>query len=419
MPLVSIGIDHRTAPVEVREALAFDAEQARRFLTESADAMSERLLLSTCNRTEFFAVPHPGAEDPAAELEALLHRARGVALDGHRRVYRESDSVRHLFRVACGIESMVLGETQILGQVKNAGELAVSVGAAGPILRKLLDTSARVAKRARAETAIGEGAVSIASASVELAKKVFGDLDGRTALVVGVGETGRLVAQHLRRAGAGKLLLANRTLGRAKEVAEEVSAEPWGLCGVPPGLRQADIVVTATSAERPILTADEVRAAMRARKGRMLLLLDIAVPRDVEPDAAKSEGVILYDVDALRSIVDRNLTIRRKAVSRVEEMIEEAVAGFLAWERGLSVVPAIKALRTRFEEIRREELAQNLKRIPPEAREQAERLSVSLLNRLLHEPTLRLKQAGKEPGGGRELIAALRELFRIEERHAD
>jgi glutamyl-tRNA reductase len=418
MSLVAVGVDHRTASVELREALAFDEAGARRFLLSEAAGFRERLLLSTCNRTELFVVPREHAEDPIPDLFALLKRASGIDLprDGNiTHVRRGEDAVRHLFRVSCGIESMVLGETQIMGQVRDAAEMAASCGTAGPLLHRVLEAAVRVARRARSETAIGEGAVSVASVAVDVAKKMFGDLADRTALVVGAGETGRLVAQHLKGAGVGALLVANRTLGRAQDVATEVGGDPSGLCGVPPALRDADIVICSTAADTPIITHAEMKSTMRVRKGRMILLIDIAVPRDVEEKVGRLEGVFHHDIDALGQIVEQNVGLRRAAVPQVEKLVDEAVQSFQKWERGLTVVPAIKALRERFEEIRLEELDRNMKRVPPEAREQAERLTQSLLNRVLHGPMDRLRRAADEPGRGRDLVAAMRELFGIRE----
>ena len=418
MPFFGIGVDHRTAPVEVREKLAFAPEQARRFLSEDAGVFAERILISTCNRTELFAVPPEAGEEPPPDLADLLGRARGMdglSQNGHTTAYRGEAAIRHLLRVAAGLESMVLGETQITGQVKDAGQLAEDAGAVGPVLRRALELALSVAKRARTETSIGEGAVSAASAAVELARKVYGDLAGLNALVVGAGETGRLVAQHLRSAGVAKMLLASRTVGHAEKVASEVDAEPSGLSGLPAALRHADVVVSSTAAEEPILTHDEVKAAMRVRKDRMLLILDIAVPRDVEESVGRIEGVLLHDIDALRAIVDRNLQARRLAIPKVEAIVEEAVQSFLAWERQLEVVPTIKALRERFEEIRQDELAKNLKRVPEEAREPAARLTESLLNRLLHAPTTELRKTSKDRRRSVTLISAIRALFGLEE----
>ncbi len=416
MPLVAIGVDHRIAPAVVREALAFDGEGAAGFLAGAAAGLPERLLLSTCNRTEFFAVVPEGLAEPERHLAGLLAFARGADLAAAGvtpAAYLGPEAVRHLARVASGLESMVLGEAQILGQVKAAAETAEARGALGPILRRALESALRVAKRARTETAIGEGSVSVASAAVELAARVFGELRGRKALVVGAGEMGRLVAQHLRGAGVGEMLLASRTLDRAQAVAAELSAAASGLCGVPAALREADVVVCSVAAERPILTRDEIRAAMRVRRDRILLLLDIGIPRNVEEAAGGVEGAFLHDIDALKGIVDGNLAVRRRAVPAVEAMVEEAVAAYAAWERGLAVEPAIRTLRQRFEEIRREELAKNLKRIPEGAREAAERLTESLVNRLLHEPSEGLRRAGREGGSAAGLVDALRRLFGI------
>lgn len=418
MSVFAIGVDHRSAPVEIREALAFDRDQAASFLAEAAAELSERLLLSTCNRTEVLAVSGDTAGDPAARLLELLKRSRGVpdfGKNGFTRVYRGEEAVRHLFRVAAGLESMILGESQILGQVKDAGDLAEACGASGPVLRKVLETSVRVGKRARTETKIGEGAVSVASAAVDLAKKVFGDLADRSAMVIGAGETGALVSRHLRAGGIGRMRVTNRTLTRAQELAREVEAESWGLCGVPPGLREADVVIASMGGERPLLTYDEIRMAMRARKDRMLLILDISVPRAVERRVGDIENVFLHDIDALQSIVDQNLEVRRRAIPKVEAIVEDAVESFLRWEREMEVVPTIKALRQRFEELRRRELDQNLKRIPEGAREAAARMTESLVQKLLHEPTMRLRKASREPGEGRDLSAAIRDLFGIED----
>jgi glutamyl-tRNA reductase len=416
--LIAVGVDHRTSSLALREALAFDEERARRFLLEDLAGLPERMVLSTCNRTEVFAVPPPDFADPGARLGDLLFRSRGVDLaagDAQPALYAGEEAVHHLLRVACGLESMVLGEAQVLGQVKAAGELAEACGTAGPVLRKLIETAVRAARRARTETKIGEGAVSIASAAVDLAERVFGKLDDRSALVVGAGETGRLVAKHLHAAGIGTMRLANRTLGRAQAVAAEVSAEPWGLCGVPPALRESDIVVCSTSAERPILSRDELKAAMRARRGRLLLVLDIAVPRNVDERAGVIEGVLLHDIDALRSIADGNLSVRRKAVPKVEAIVAEAFLSFEKWRQGLAAEPLILALRRRFEAVRQEELAKNLKRVPPEAREAALRLTESLVNRLLHEPSARLRQSAGDPRRAAEAASALADLFRLEE----
>jgi glutamyl-tRNA reductase len=299
--------------------------------------------------------------------------------------------------------------------VKEAGELAEDCGASGPVLRKVLETAIRVGKRVRTETRIGEGAVSVASAAVDLAKKVFGDLGSRGALVIGAGETGRLTARHLRSGGIGSMRVANRTLGRARALADEVGAEPWGLCGVPPGLRDADVVICSTGGSSSLLTFDEIRRAMKVRRDRMMLILDISVPRAVEPRVGDIENVFLHDIDALQSIVDQNLEVRRRAVPKVEAAVEEAVRSFLDWEREMEVVPTIKALRRKFEELRRRELEQNLRRIPEEGREAAARMTESLLQKLLHAPLIRLRRASREPGAGRDLTAALRDLFDIDD----
>jgi glutamyl-tRNA reductase len=417
MIIVSVSVNHTTAPLEIREAPAFGPEESRRFLTEHAGGLSERLLLSTCNRTELLAVTD-GPDDPAPELIRLLGRAGGVpdiSLNGAVRVFRDIDAIRHLFRVASGIESMVLGETQILSQVKAAGEMAAACGATGPVLLDVMQAAVRVARRARSETAIGSGAVSVASAAVELAKKVFGKLGDHAALVVGAGEMGSLASRHLKGAGSGRTIVANRTIARALALAHEIEGEAIPLDRLEAALHDVSLVVTSTSSRVPLLTQDGIRAVMKARKGRLLLVIDIALPRDVEPGVARIEGVLLQDIDAMKSIVDRNHAARARAVPEVEAIVEEAVLRFAGRRREAGVVPTIKALRDRFEAIRREELERNLKRIPEEARDAAARLTESLLNRLLHTPTIRMRRSIREEGEGGRLADAARDLFDLEE----
>lgn len=415
MEIALVGLSQRLAPVDVRERLAFPS------LPESAleslrDCAAECVVLSTCNRTEVYAVVDD--VDAAGErLGAILGELGGLEPEAYLPyVYslRGREAVAHLYRVAAGLDSMIVGESQILGQVSAAHHAAAAVGAAGPILNWVFPHAARVGKRVRAETGIGRAAVSVSTAAVELARRSLGTLRGRVILVVGAGKVGELTTKALLHAGADRILIANRTYAHAADLASrfvggaEVAAVPSFTAEV---VALADAVLSSTGAPDPILTADTVRQAMDMRPLRPLLLVDLAVPRDVDPEAARVGGVTLYDIDDLKAVCDTNSAQRRREASRAEDIVAEELDVFQRWWDGLRVVPTIAALRDRAEAVRRAEVRRAFRKLgalSDDQRAVVEALTTSIVNKLLHQPTARLKAAD---GSAVDYDAAVRELF--------
>jgi glutamyl-tRNA reductase len=398
--LFLLGVSHKTAPVELRERLDFSS----RDLGGAVEALASRpgaaesVVLSTCNRSELY-VAAEDVERAKEELIAFLSEYHQVPRDTflpHVFARENADAVRHLFRVAAGLDSLVVGEPQILGQVKEAYATASERHSSGPLLTKLFHSSFGVGKRVRTETALGEGAVSVSYTAVQLARKIFGRLTGRRVLVIGAGEMGKLTAQHLRSQGVGEIVITSRTLSRAQELAAAVdgTAAPWSdLMAV---LAPADIVITATGSHVPILSRADIESVMaRGRHGRdPLFIIDIAIPRDVDPDAGNIEQVFLYNVDDLQTIVQENLSRRSAEMDRAELIVSEEVGRFMTWHRSRGAIPTVVALRQRFEAIRQAELQRlesKLAGLPPEARARVDEITRIIMEKLLLEPTEQLK----------------------------
>jgi glutamyl-tRNA reductase len=401
MQLLLVGISHRTAPVDVRERVDFHG----RGLTAALTALSQRgstaeaIVISTCNRSEIYAA----CEDNEAarhDLAGFISEFHGVAaadLAPHLYQVAGLDAARHLFRVAAGLDSLVVGEPQILGQVKEAHTAATDARTAGPVLNRLFHASFAVGKRVRTETALGSGAVSVSYAAVSLARKIFGDLSGRTVVVVGAGEMGKLTALHMKSQGVQHVTIVSRTMANAARTAEAIggaSAAPWD--DLDAVLSASDIVITATGAAAPILTKAHIEAVMRPRRNRPLFIIDIAMPRDIEPAAGEIEQVFLYNIDDLQATVRENLARRASEVVHAETIVSEEVERFGAWLRSRGAVPTIVALRQRFEAIRRAELDRleyKLASLPPEARARVDEVTHLLVEKLLLTPTAQLKAA--------------------------
>jgi glutamyl-tRNA reductase len=400
MALLTLGINHQTAPVEIRERLTFAPDQAPEALRELArlPGVSEAVLLSTCNRTELYCAVD-GAHERAVADWLLTHRSADDP-EVRGRLYRHDDdaAVRHLLRVACGLDSLVLGEPQILGQLKDSYEMAANAGAVGPQLNRLFQRAFAVAKHVRTDTGIGANPVSVASAAVGLARQVFGRLDQRTALLIGAGETIELVVRHLRAQGLGRLVIANRSLDRAHELATRHDGYAIALEEMHAHLHEADLVIASTAAPEPVLREPTMRAAM-ARRGRgPVLIVDIAVPRDVEASIAQLADVFLYTVDDLKGIIDDNLRARSRAADDAQQIIDAEVALFAADLKALDAVPAIRQLREHGDEVRRRALAeaQHMLETGRPAPEVLEWLAHTLANRLLHAPSANLKELAKD-----------------------
>jgi glutamyl-tRNA reductase len=410
-------MSHRSAPVEVRERVAFPPCAGRSFLRRlgEEDVVAEAVLLSTCNRTEIYAV----AEDEGARSRFLdlLAEDRGVervSLEQDTYWLTDEEAVRHLYRVASSLDSMVVGEAQILGQVREAYRAATEEQCTGPVLNRLFHTSLRVGKRVRSETGIGDSSLSVPHVAVKLAEEVFGSLRGRRVLVLGAGEMSELVIKHLKVRGVGEVRIANRTPERARLLAERVGGRALPFDALAGELSEADVVVSSTGAGEWVVRSEMVAAALTRREDP-LFFIDIAVPRDVDPVVQTLERAFVYDIDDLQAVVERNAGDRREAAEKGEVMISPAVLDFMSWLSSLHVVPLIQELRDGAEQIRRHELSRALKKIDlsPEEEAAVERMSHSLMNKLLHGPISELK-ALAEAGHPLESAEVRRRLLALE-----
>jgi glutamyl-tRNA reductase len=424
--ILAIGLNHKTAPVEVRERLAFSGSRLRGALSALAEScarqdgtLREGVILSTCNRTEIYAL----AEDPATGREHLvrfLGEQDGLPAAGSESplyIGEDEQAVNHLFSVAAGIDSMIVGENEILGQVREAYGLASASKAIGPVLARLFRKSITVGKRARTETTIARDAISVSYAAVELAKRIFHDLGSCRALVVGAGETSELTLKNLIENGIGEVSVINRTRRKAEAIASQCGGRVLGFGRIAQALCTADIVISSTAAPHPVIRAQAAERAMALRQQRPLLLVDIAVPRDVDPEVGRIDNVHLYDIDDLEKVVQVNLERRRREIPKVKAIIHGEQADFMAWFRALEVLPTITSLKGRAEEIRLAELQKALRRLgplPEHQRSIVEALSLGIVNKLLHPPIVNLK--GRASGqDGRLYAMAIRELFALED----
>ena len=420
MSLAVVGVNHRTAPLEVRERFAHAAREVPASLERVlAAGAGGGVLLSTCNRTEFYlAEPGEGAPDAVwAILSERLGGGRSASAYGYFR--RDRDAVRHLYRVSAGLESMILGESQIQGQVREAWEM--SKPQAGPVLHRLFQSALLVGARVRSETGLAMGAASAASAAVAVAGKIFHQLAGRSALVLGAGDMAELAATCLASEGVRVTMVANRTYERAQAVAEELGARALTLDQAWEHFATADIVLSSTAAPHAVVTWERVAAAIERRGRRPLCILDVAVPRDVEPAVGRLENVFLYDIDDLQTVAAQATAERRKEIPAAEHIVTEEVDRFWTWYGGLAVVPVLKEFRGRLDQVRAQELERALKRLAhlaPEDRAQIEQFSHALLNKFLHQPTIALKQAA-HVGRGYGLLEALKRLFGLEQRDGE
>src|SRR5207244_2841380 len=415
MSLAVVGVNHRTAPLEVRERFAHALREVPAALERVLSAgAGGGVLLSTCNRTEFY-LAEPGDATPATVWAILTERlGEGRSASEYGYLVRDRDAVRHLYRVSAGLDSMILGESQIQGQVREAWETSRSL--AGPVLHRLFQSALLVGARVRSETALAAGAASAPSAAVALAGKIFGRLAGRVALVLGAGDMAELAASCLVSEGVRVTLVANRTYERAQAVAEELGARALTLDEAWEHFASADIVLTSTAAPHAVVTWERVAPAIARRGGRPLCILDLAVPRDVEPAVGQLENVFLYDIDDLQAVAAQAAAERRTEIPAAERIVSEEVERFWAWYGGLAVVPVLKEVRDRLEQMRAAELERALRRLAhlsAEDREQIEHLSHALLNKFLHRPTIALKEAARS-GRGYGLLESLKKLFDLE-----
>lgn len=411
--ILAFGLNHRTAPVSVREQAAFTPERLGDALADLRmhGGAHEAAIVSTCNRTEVYCRLVHATAPNAIKWFAGFHRLHLADIEPHLYLYPGAEAVKHVFRVASGLDSMVLGEPQILGQMKTAFAEAHKAGATGKILNRLFQQTFSVAKRVRTDTAIGASAVSVAFAAVALARRIFANLNERCVLLIGAGETIELAARHLREAGVGRMIVANRTVERAQGLAHEFAAEAITLADMPERLREADIVISSTASQLPILGKGAVERALRARRHRPMFLVDLAVPRDIEPEVGGLSDVYLYTVDDLQGVIEANRQTRIEAAAEAEKIIDVQVTDFMRWIQSLDAVPTIRALRQRADMLRDEELARARERIAHGEDPHAvmERLARDLANKLTHAPSAALKQADAD--GNAELARVVRRLF--------
>lgn len=416
--LFAVGTSHAVAPSSVREALAMCQERARKFLSEiqtALPAVREAAILSTCTRTEIYLVA-PDRSLAERVRARLAGRAEGCAEhpESHIYLHEGEDAARHLFRVAAGLDSIVVGEGQILSQVKEARRLAWSHGTCGPVLCQLLDDAVRCGKRVRTETRLARGSVSVASTAAEIVQRELHGLEGRTVLVLGTGETGTLAARLLVKMGPRTLVLVNRTRRTAEALARELGGEAESMRDLADVLARCDAAVCATASAEPVLGPDMVGRVQRARSGRPLLLVDIANPRDVDPAVGAIPGVHVRDLDHLRSCVDDNLAQRQAEIGPAERIVEEELGRFRDWAETRSIVPLVRALRETFHEIGNEVLEAELRRFGEEHREPLSRFTRSLLNRLLHAPTVKLKSLDPSADADAMKLRLIEELFELD-----
>ena len=414
MALTVVGVNHRGASLEIRERLAYRANETATVLGDLRESSGARegVLLSTCNRTEVYLVE--GERDAAPDVWTAFSARLGADASSFGYVRRDREAVMHLFRVASGLDSMVLGEAQIHGQVRDAWE--ASRAKSGPVLNRLFQTSLLVAGRVRSETSVARGAASVSSAAVQLAKQIFGSLGGKRAMVLGSGEMAELALECLVDQGVRAAIVANRTFERANELAERYGAVAMHYDQCWPALADVDVLVCSTAAPRPVVFPAQVKPALGARGDRPLCILDIALPRDVDPSVRRLENVFLYDLDDLQAVVAANIERRRGELPSAEQLIGGEADRYWDWLAGLAAVPVLTEMRAHMEAMREREVAGALRRLehlPASERAVVEELSRSLMNKFLHEPSVRLRAAASN-GRGLGVVDTVRYLFGLE-----
>ncbi len=415
MTLIALGINYNTAPVAIRERLAFPAEILNQALQQllQTQTITEAAILSTCNRTEFYCELTDNNTNTLIDWIAQSQQIDPADFIPYLYSYQGNQFIRHIFRVACGLDSMILGEPQILGQMKTAYQAAYEAGTLGKYLGKLFQHTFSAAKKVRTDTEIGSSPVSVAFAAVQLAQQIFDKLSQQTALLIGAGETIELTARHLHQQGIGRIIIANRTYDKAHTLAAQFNGYAIALSELPTHLAEADIVVSSTASQLPILGKGLLESAIKKRKHKPIFMVDLAVPRDIEAEVSQLKDVYLYTVDDLQHTIDTNMNSRRQAAAQAEEIIDTQVEHFLGWLRSQGAHTTIKDYRSQADMIREQLLQKYLKQlnhgIDPE--EALTRLAHSLTNKLIHVPSIQIRAAGinERP----DLIAAARELFKL------
>lgn len=415
MTLLAVGINYNTAPVSVRERLAFPAEILESSLQELGQIkeINEAAILSTCNRTELYCTSTTENQQILIDWVAQRKKIDRADFIPYLYCHKDSQTIRHMFRVACGLDSMVLGEPQILGQMKTAYQAACDAGTLGKQLGRLFQHTFSAAKKVRTDTAIGSSPVSVAFAAVQLAQQIFDKLSEQTALLIGAGETIELTARHLFQQGIGRIIIANRTYDKAHTLAAQFNGYAITLAELPTHLDEADIVISSTASQLPILGKGRVESALKKRKHKPIFMVDLAVPRDIEAEVEQLRDVYLYTVDDLQNTVNQNMDSRRQAAEQAEEIIDAQVNHFLAWLRAQGAQSTIREYRIQAEKSRDEALQKALALLKngSSAEEVLNRLAYGLTNKLIHTPSVQIKDAAENER--HDLIAAAREIFKL------
>ncbi len=420
MKICLIGLSHKTAPVEVREKIAFSSPQKLEeglISLRKIEHVKEVVILSTCNRVEIYLISGNEA-DWKENITNFFSQYQGLKreeFESHLYFKEDRDAIRHIFRVACGLDSMVLGEPQITGQLKEAYGVAAGKNATGFYMNKLMHTAFSVAKKVRTDTKIGSFAVSISFAAVELAKKIFENLEGKKAMLIGAGEMAELAARHLISNGVSKIIVANRTYERACLLARDFNGEPCNFEEFPEKLKEVDIVISSTGAPNFIITPERIKDAIKARKNKPMFLIDIAVPRDIDPKVNELDNCYLYDIDDLQNVVDENLKERQKEAAKAEDIVNAEVEDFENWLKSLEVKPVIVELRKTIEKIKEDELAEAKKKLSHLSEKDIktiEALLNAIINKILHKPTTFLRESSSSENNYLYLDA-VREIFNL------
>lgn len=416
MQFLALGINHKTAPVAIRERVAFTPEQleAASLQLRNHQSIKEVAILSTCNRTEIYTLIEAGNVRPVLDWLSSFHDLPFEDVARYSYIHEDQAAIAHIMRVASGLDSMVLGEPQILGQLKDSYDLAKKENLLGSSLELLFQQVFATAKRVRTETGIGTNPISIAYAAVNLAQRIFSDLKASTALLIGAGETIELVARHLKHAGVTKMIIANRTVERAQTLADEVQGKAVALSAIPPQLAKADIVISSTAAPLPILGKGMVEDALKARRHKPMLMIDIAVPRDIESQVVELDDIFLFTVDDLKETIEENLAARRDAAEEAEALILASVQEFLRTLRVRDAGRMIRVFRQRAQQLAEDELGLALSQLDQgqDARDVMQKLCRSLTNKWLHDPTLKIREASAENRS--DLLAAASQLLNLE-----
>jgi glutamyl-tRNA reductase len=419
MNFLAVSINHRTAPVELREALHLSEDEIRVMINSAKEnLLKEGLILSTCNRTEIYGIPKDSKLNHS-QIQTLItdNKQNTNTSSDNFQTFISRESVKHLFSVATGIDSMLVGDNQIFKQVKDSLQIAEEMQFAGFLLRRVFDSTIRVGKRAISETAISEGAVTVSYAAVQLIEKIFSSLNKKSALVIGAGETAEIAAKHLADKEIGRLTITNRTIERAEKLANKLNATIIPFDNFKNLLHNYDIIISATSSKDILIQKEVVKAAMKKRNYASMVLMDIAVPRDIDSESKKIESVFYSDIDSLNIIVEQNLTKRKEEIPKVQQIIDEELNSFFEWYNSLQSAPTIKNLRDHFDAIRAEEVEKNINKFSSDDREKLEIVTKRILNKILHAPTVELKKINDNATGAEDAatkIGIIRSLFGID-----